>query len=47
MTAGTDDGMLVEFVSAVDATHHQLNRFDAVSTRAFRLFVERRIERVK
>jgi hypothetical protein len=42
LSAPTGDGMVVEFVSAVDAVHHQLNRFGAVGTIAFRLFVERR-----
>jgi hypothetical protein len=47
LSASIGDGMLVEFVGAVDATHHQLNRFGAVGTTAFRLFVERRNERVQ
>jgi hypothetical protein len=46
LSAPTGDGMLVDFVSAVDAAHHQLNRLGAVGTIAFRLFVERRNERV-
>ena len=46
LSAPTDDGMLIELVSAVDVAHHQLNRFGAVGTIAFRLFVERRNERV-
>jgi hypothetical protein len=32
LSAPTGDGMLVEFASAVDAAHHQLNRLGAVGT---------------
>ena len=46
LSAPTGDGKLFELFGAVDAAHHQPNRFGAVGTIAFRLFVERRHERV-
>jgi hypothetical protein len=34
----TGIGMVVEFISTVDAARHQLNRFGFVGTKAFRRF---------